>query len=174
MKNKIYLLMLFSILLISFCSASLGTFRQLECIDIKTILNTTSVNISTINYPNGSTVISNQLMDNLVEMTFNYTFCDTSNSAVPAEITARDRPTGGATISGGALLSPIIGTDETSDETYYGYFKRSGNALNTPYVYDGATTQKPITIREGEGITIQTGPLSGVDNVVVIVEGTLE
>lgn len=99
---------------------------------------------------------------------------DTTNAAVPAGITARNGPTAGATVSGGVLLAPVIGLDETSQGHYYGYFQRGGNALNTPYIYDGSTTQRPITIREGNGIVVQTGPLSGVGNAVIIIEGTLQ
>ncbi len=96
------------------------------------------------------------------------------DAAVPAQITARDGPTGGATVTGGALLSPMLGTEETGDGLYYGHFQRAGNALNTPYVFDGTTTQRPLTVREGAGITIMNGPLAATGNVVIIVEGTLE
>ncbi|MBI2476298.1 MAG: hypothetical protein HYV67_03580 [Candidatus Taylorbacteria bacterium] len=99
---------------------------------------------------------------------------DSSDAAVPAQITARDGPTGGATLSGGALLAPLLGTEELGDGTYYGHFRRAGVALNTPYVFNGSTTERQLTIREGEGITIQNGPLAATGNVVIIVEGTLE
>jgi len=57
--------------------ASLGTFKQNECLEIKTILNTSAVNISTISYPNSIIAISNQAMTKQ-GFTFNYTFCNTS------------------------------------------------------------------------------------------------
>lgn len=78
MKNKLIYIVLLCMVLLPLVSGNLGTFKQDSCVDIKTILNTTAVNISTINYPNGSTVISNQIMDNLIGKTFNYTYCNTS------------------------------------------------------------------------------------------------
>ena len=74
--KKIYLLM-FAILLVSFASATLGTFKQDTCVEIKTILNSASANISTISFPNGSVAISNQVMTKTAQ-TFNYTFCSTN------------------------------------------------------------------------------------------------
>ena len=75
---KRYLLSLMFILLcLNFTSGLLGTFQQRECVDIKTILNTTSVNISTINYPNMTVAVSNQAMTQIGTTTFNYSFCDT-------------------------------------------------------------------------------------------------
>ena len=66
-------MILFSLALVD---ARLGSFERRTCVDIKTVLNTSSVNISTINYPNLTTVISNQEMTK-VGSTFNFTFCDT-------------------------------------------------------------------------------------------------
>ncbi|MBE3128079.1 MAG: hypothetical protein IMZ60_00160 [Actinobacteria bacterium] len=60
-------------------SASLGTFKQNDCVDIKTILNTTAVTISSLNYPNSSKVLGITSMTK-TGLTFNYTFCNTSTS----------------------------------------------------------------------------------------------
>lgn len=81
MKNKLILFILFGIFMISLVNASLGIFKQNECINIKTILNSTSVNISTINYPNSTLAISNQVMSKIGQ-TFNYTFCNTSTLGI--------------------------------------------------------------------------------------------
>ena len=62
--------------LLPLCSASLGVYKQDECINIRTILNTSSVNISTITYPNSTIALSNQNMSKTV-YTFNYLFCST-------------------------------------------------------------------------------------------------
>jgi hypothetical protein len=78
MKNKLILIMILGLLLISFASASLGTFKQGDCVDIKTILNTTAVTISSLNYPNSSTALGITNM-NKNGLTFNYTFCNTSS-----------------------------------------------------------------------------------------------
>lgn len=68
-------LFLFSL---AFVSASIGSYAQNSCVDIKIILNTTSINISSIDYPNSTTAISNQLMNSSGGMMFSYNFCDTS------------------------------------------------------------------------------------------------
>lgn len=78
--KKIFIFISF-ILLINLVSASLGTFKQNECVDIKTILNTTSVNISTISNPSSTVIISNQEMTKLAS-TFNYTFCNTTDIGI--------------------------------------------------------------------------------------------
>ena len=57
-------------------SASLGTYAQYSCVDIKTILNTTAVNISTLSWPNSTVILTNGEMTKS-GYTFNYTFCDT-------------------------------------------------------------------------------------------------
>lgn len=75
--KKYILSILVLILLITITSASLGTFQQRECVNIKTILNTTSVNISTISYPNTTIALSNQQMQLIGSSTFNFSFCDT-------------------------------------------------------------------------------------------------
>jgi len=58
-------------------NASLGTFKINECVQVKTILNSTQANISSISYPNSTIAITEQPMTK-VGLTFNYTFCDTA------------------------------------------------------------------------------------------------
>lgn len=72
-------LMLFMLLLmvVPLASADLGTFQQGKCIDIKTVLNTTSVNITSVDYPNGTSAVTNKQMSQLTNKNFNYTFCST-------------------------------------------------------------------------------------------------
>lgn len=77
MKSKILFIFLFIFLIsLTFAKADLGTFAQNSCVDIKTILNATSVNISTVSYPNSSTALTEKIM-NKSGYTFNYSFCDT-------------------------------------------------------------------------------------------------
>lgn len=78
MQTKLISLIVLSIFLISFVSSSLGTYKRGDCVNIRTILNSSSVNISTISTPNSIVVISNQIMTKQGQ-TFNYTFCNTSN-----------------------------------------------------------------------------------------------
>jgi len=75
MNNKIILSFIFGIMLLSLCSANLGTFKQNECVDIKTILNTSAVTLSTLSYPNGNIIVSEKAMSNSVGLTWNYTNC---------------------------------------------------------------------------------------------------
>jgi len=78
--NKLVISMsiLIMVIMVSLVSASLGTYKQNDCVQIKTILNATWVNISTISYPNSSLAVSNQGMSQTGQ-TFTYSFCNTSN-----------------------------------------------------------------------------------------------
>lgn len=64
------------LMIVPLASADLGTFRQGDCVNIKTILNTTAVNISTLSYPNTTIALTNVAMTKLGS-TFNYSFCNT-------------------------------------------------------------------------------------------------
>ncbi len=82
-KTKILFIGIIVVLLlfISFSSARLGEYPRGSCVNIKTILNTSSVNISTISFVNGSTAVSNQEMTK-VGSTFNFSFCQTQEDGV--------------------------------------------------------------------------------------------
>lgn len=72
----VFALLLVVISLVS-VSASLGTFKQNSCVDIRVLSNCTSVNITEVN--DGTTTYTiNKIMNNLGGQTFNYTFCNTS------------------------------------------------------------------------------------------------
>lgn len=58
-------------------AASLGTFKQNKCVDIKTIINSSSVTLSTINSPASKVVLNTKSMQNIAGKTWNYTFCST-------------------------------------------------------------------------------------------------
>lgn len=68
---------IFILVFAPFVNATLPDVKAGECITIKTILNTSSVNISTISYPNQTIAISNKLMLKTAQ-TFTYEFCDTN------------------------------------------------------------------------------------------------
>jgi len=75
--KKLILLMLGILLVLPLISASLGTFKQNDCVSIRTILNATWVNISTITKPFDSMPnITNKEMTKQ-GLSFNYTFCNT-------------------------------------------------------------------------------------------------
>lgn len=58
-------------------TASLGSFKQKDCVTIKTILNTSLVNISSLSDPNSTIILTNQNMTKN-GLTFSYNFCNTS------------------------------------------------------------------------------------------------
>jgi len=58
-------------------NASLGTFKQGECVNIKTILNASQVNISSISNPDSAVVMTEGIMTK-IGYTFNYTYCNTT------------------------------------------------------------------------------------------------
>ncbi len=74
--KKILIFLMVGIFLISLISATLPTVKQNDCVQLKTILNTASVNISSITYPNETTLFLNEAMTKNA-LTFNYSFCGT-------------------------------------------------------------------------------------------------
>jgi len=74
--TKLFLLVFLTLFIFSFINADLGSYKQCNPVSIKTILNASWVNISTISYPNSSLSISNIDMTKIGE-TFNYTYLDT-------------------------------------------------------------------------------------------------
>jgi hypothetical protein len=80
-KIKLFLMFSMAIFLIGIISASLGSYKQNECVQIKTILNSSAVNISSISYPN-STIIFTSIPMTKVGSTFNYTFCNTTELGI--------------------------------------------------------------------------------------------
>ena len=80
MKKKVMSFLILGIFLIAFApfvSSSLGSYELNECVKIRTILNVSSVNISTISYPNSTFAVSNKLMTKTAQ-TFTYDFCNTT------------------------------------------------------------------------------------------------
>ena len=79
--KKLILILIFSIILISFVSAqqqSLGSVKQNDCIQvIQTCSDCTYNNISRVLYPNKTVVLSNVAMTK-DDTYYNYTFCNTS------------------------------------------------------------------------------------------------
>lgn len=79
-KQKRLLLILVACLIIfsslTSVEARLGNFIIGECVEIRTISNSSFVNISNIAFVNGTSAVSNQAMDQSGK-TFNFTFCGT-------------------------------------------------------------------------------------------------
>lgn len=76
MRNKLILFAI-ALLLVFGVSASLGTFKQGECISIKVLANCSNINLTEVTNANGTFVL-NGAMTNLGGQTFNYTFCNTT------------------------------------------------------------------------------------------------
>lgn len=68
---------IFIIAFAPFVNATLPDIASGDCISIKTILNSSSVNISTVSYPNSTMIIINEEMTKNAQ-TFNYSFCNTN------------------------------------------------------------------------------------------------
>lgn len=66
------------IFLISFASASLGTFQKGDCVNIKVLSNCSLVYLSIIEN-NNETFIIDSPMENIAGQVWNYTFCNTTN-----------------------------------------------------------------------------------------------
>jgi hypothetical protein len=80
--NKVNHILLMAVILsvivsiLPLVQANLGTYKQSDCVNIRTILNSSFVNISSLSYPNLSLANSNIPMTK-VGLSFNYTFCNT-------------------------------------------------------------------------------------------------
>ena len=70
--KKLFILMFVGIFFINLVSADLGCFKQGTKVDIKTVLNTSAANISSVSFPNSTVMVSQQRM-NKTGQTFNYT-----------------------------------------------------------------------------------------------------
>ena len=79
--KKIFVSLILCLFLLTLVSANLGNYPTGSCVNIKTILNTSSVNISSLSYPNSSIALTNIDMTKN-GFTFNYSFCDTSENPI--------------------------------------------------------------------------------------------
>jgi hypothetical protein len=88
MKN-LYIILLMAIMLVPSAYAdfgyneeSLGTFQKGDCIElIQTCSNCTYINLS-IAYPNSTIAVSDDSMNNLTSINYNYSFCDTNKTGI--------------------------------------------------------------------------------------------
>jgi len=58
-------------------SADLGSYPINKCVDLKTISNSSAVTLSSLSYPNSTTILTNKAMTKIAD-TFNYTYCNNS------------------------------------------------------------------------------------------------
>lgn len=95
----------------------------------------------------------------------NFTRFDESNTAIPAQITARVVPTGGATISRW-LFPTYTATEESA--TSMGYILQYQNLI--PAFIFG----QKLVVRENTGILFKQGTVASVGNISIMVAFTLE
>lgn len=95
----------------------------------------------------------------------NFTKFDESNAAIPAQITARVVPTGGATISRW-LFPSNVAPEETV--TSMGYLTQWQNLI--PVFNFG----QKLVVRENTGILFKQGAVASVGNISILVAFTLE
>lgn len=95
----------------------------------------------------------------------NFTKFDESNDAVPAQITARVAPAGGATIS--RWLFPSYAAPEETN-TSMGYLTQWQNLIPA-FLYG-----QKLIVRENTGILLKQGTVASVGSVSILVAFTLE
>jgi hypothetical protein len=88
---------------------------------------------------------------------------DTNNAALPSQVTARQAPTGGATVSA-FYWEQYLFTEETNAATYYGPF------INLIPV---GTMNQRITLNEGQGFLIKQGSVASAGNMSFLTLFTL-
>ena len=95
----------------------------------------------------------------------NFTKFDESNAAIPAQITARVAPAGGATIS--RWLFPTYVAPEESN-TSMGYLSQWQNLIPM------FTYGQKLVVRENTGVLLKQGAVASVGAVTILVAFTLE
>ena len=95
----------------------------------------------------------------------NITPMDTANAALPAQITARWLPTGGATISEWMLATYSLGEETATSMAYISQYQ---NIL--PQLVVG----QKFALREGEGLLMKQGAVAATGNISFLMAFTLE
>lgn len=92
--------------------------------------------------------------------------CDTNDAALPGQVTARTKPTGGATTD-----TTLLFHNGTSEETIP-YASLASILNHVPLA--GTPYAKPIVLREGQGLKVDQTTNSSVGNVNVVAVFTVE
>jgi len=95
----------------------------------------------------------------------NITPLDTSNAALPAQITARHLPTGGATISEWLFPSYALGEEASTSQAYMTQYQNLLPVL---------TFGQKLALREGQGLLVKQGTIAATGNISFLVAFTLE
>lgn len=90
---------------------------------------------------------------------------DTANAALPAQITARHLPTGGATISEWMIATYTIGEETATSQAYTSQYQN---------ILPNLSVGQKFAINEGQGILLRQGAVASVGNVGFLVAFTVE
>lgn len=88
---------------------------------------------------------------------------DTSNASLPAQVTSRAAPTGGATIAA-PWWAQYIPVEETRTEAYFAAFTN---------ILPVAVMSQRLTLREGQGLLVKQGSVVGAGTLAALVHFTL-
>lgn len=77
--NKLLLILVLALFIMPMLQADLGTFKAGDCVQIRVLANCSSINLTEVTNQN-ITYSINDVMTSLGGQTFNYTFCNTTNS----------------------------------------------------------------------------------------------
>ena len=92
---------------------------------------------------------------------------DSANAALPAQVTARHLPTGGATISGWVAQRYVAGEETATSQAYV-----AQGRLNLLATHD--SSQQLLTLREGEGILLKQGAIAATGQIAFNIIFTME
>ena len=95
----------------------------------------------------------------------NVTPADTANAALPAQITGRHLPTGGATISEWIFPTFSLGEETATSMAFISQYQN---------IMPNLMFGQKWTIREGQGLLLKQGAVASAGNVMFLVAFTLE
>lgn len=90
---------------------------------------------------------------------------DTANAALPAEVTARHLPTGGATISEWFFPTYSLGEETATSQAFMSQYQNLIPVL---------TVGQKLTLRENQGLLVKQGAVAATGNVQLLFVFTVE
>ena len=95
----------------------------------------------------------------------NVTPSDTNNAALPAQITGRYLPTGGATISEWIFPTFSLGEETSTSQAFMSQYQ---NLM--PHLFFG----QKWSLREGQGLLLKQGAVAATGNIMFLIAFTIE
>ena len=90
---------------------------------------------------------------------------DTTNAAIPAQVTGRHLPTGGATIDDWVFATYTLGEETATSQAYMSQYQN---------IMPNLLWGQKFGIREGEGILLKQGTIAATGNIGFLLAFTLE